>query len=160
MDKVEAKVKAMLQWRRENNIDEIRNDILYGGKDSPSKFPYANIVLKYAYQIVITHDVFDYSHNVVSLETFNFDPKEVMKLITVEQYLRFLAYTLEYKALVLEQLSEEREKKYLEEHNNSPPYDPKGYGVIVQVNIIPSLSPLSSLSTLRMTLRGMVSLYR
>ena len=28
-----------LNWRKENNIDEIRREIMYGGIDSPKKFP-------------------------------------------------------------------------------------------------------------------------
>ena len=41
----------MLNWRREYKVDDIRNDIVYGGKNQPSKFPHADVLLKYAYQI-------------------------------------------------------------------------------------------------------------
>ena len=129
----------MLQWRRDANVDKIRNNILYGGMDHPTKFPYADIIMKHAYQIVIAIDALDNNGNPVSLETFNFEPKDVMKIITTDQYLEFLAYTLEYKALIVEQLSEEREKRFLASYDNNPPYTPEGYGVIVKVNIIRDL---------------------
>ena len=140
LDAACAKVNAMLAWRRENNVDEIRNNIVSGGMDCPTKFPHADIILKYAYQIVITTDVLDFKKNTVSYESYDFNPKEVMKIISVQDYLKFLAYTLEYKALVLEQLSEERERAFLMEHNNDPPPTSGGYGVIVQVNIIRDLT--------------------
>ena len=114
-----TKVNAMLQWRRDANVDKIRNNILYGGMDHPTKFPYADVIMKYAYQIVIAIDALDKNGNPVSLETFNFEPKDVLKIITTDQYLEYLAYTLEYKSLVIEQLSEERERKYLHEWNHS-----------------------------------------
>ena len=129
----------MLKWRRDVNVDKIRNNILYGGMDHPTKFPYADVIMKHAYQIVIAIDALDRSGNPISLETFNFEPKDVMKIISTDQYLEFLAYTLEYKSLVIEQLSDERERNFLAEWNNNPPYTPEGYGVIVKINIIRDL---------------------
>ena len=51
-----------------------------------------------------------------------------MKTFTLEQYLIFLTYALEFRSLVLEQLSHEIEKKYVTEHgaeNNT------SYGVVL-----------------------------
>ena len=114
------------------------------GVDHPTKFPHAHTIMKHAYQIVIAIDAFDKKGNPVSLETFNFEPKDVMKIISTDDYLEFLAYTLEYKAIIIEQLSEERERKFLAEWNNNPPYTPEGYGVIVKVNIIRDLKGFGS----------------
>jgi hypothetical protein len=116
----------MLNWRREYKVDDIRNDIVYGGKNQPSKFPHADFLLKYAYQIgnqsylsqlshylcqfnlltiylmncltitnlVCAFDALDKNGNCMSLETFDFSPKEVLKLITIDDYILFLTYSL------------------------------------------------------------------
>ena len=132
----------MLLWRREKDVDKIRNDIVYGDRNDPKKFPFADVILKYAYQIICTHDVFDKRGMCVSLESFNFNPKDVLKLISIDDYLTFLIYNLEYKALILEQLSEERERALLakcKERNADPP---ENYGVMLQVCIIRDLTGL------------------
>lgn len=64
----------------------------------------------------------------VALEQYCFSPKDVLKTITIEQYLVFLIYALEYRALVLEQLSHEAEKQWLKDHENDLQ---DGYGVIL-----------------------------
>jgi hypothetical protein len=64
------------------------------------------------------------------METFDFSPKEMFDAVPMADYLLFLIHTLEYRALVLEQMSHEREQKYLKEHPN-PEDRADGYGVIV-----------------------------
>jgi hypothetical protein len=51
---------------------------------------------------------------------YGFDPVKVLQEITREGYTTFIIYTLEYKALFLEQESERRERAYLEQHNYEP----------------------------------------
>ena len=63
------------------------------------------------------------------METFDFSPKELFESVKLEDYLTFLTYTLEYRAVMLEQVSHEREEKYLAEHPN-PDDRTEGYGVI------------------------------
>jgi hypothetical protein len=129
----------MLRWRREKDVDKMRNDIVYGERNDPKKFPFADTMSKYAYQIICTHDVFDRHGMCIALETFNFNLKDVMKEITIDDYLTFLSYTLEYKALILEQISEERERALLarcKERNEEPP---ENYGIIQKVCIIRDL---------------------
>ncbi len=63
------------------------------------------------------------------METFDFSPKELFESVKLEDYLTFLTYTLEYRALMLEQVSHEREERYLAEHPN-PDDRTEGYGVI------------------------------
>ena len=66
----------------------------------------------------------------IAMETFNFSPKEIFEAVPISDYLVFLTYTLEYRAIVLEQMSHEREVEYINKHPN--PEDRKeGYGVIV-----------------------------
>lgn len=64
------------------------------------------------------------------METFDFSPKEMFEAVTIKEYLHFLIYTLEYRALVLEQLSQEREQQYLQEHPDEGDRE-DGYGVTV-----------------------------
>ena len=51
-------------------------------------------------------------------------------MVTIKDYLLFLVYALEYRAMVMEQMSHEREQKYLDEHPN-PEDREDGYGVIL-----------------------------
>ena len=48
-----------LKWRRENNVDFIRQDIIYGGKTSPFKFPNGKKIIDLAPQIIITRHATD-----------------------------------------------------------------------------------------------------
>lgn len=51
---------GFLKWRKENNVDEIRQDIVYGGKDSPFKFPYGKKIIDLVPQIIITPNSLDH----------------------------------------------------------------------------------------------------
>jgi hypothetical protein len=64
------------------------------------------------------------------METFDFSPKEMFDAVPMADYLLFLIHTLEYRAIVLEQMSHEREQKYLKEHPK-PEDREDGYGVLV-----------------------------
>ena len=130
---VDSAVKVMrdfLQWRKENHVDEIRQDIVYGGKNTPFKFPKGKQILQLAPQIVITPKVVDREGRPLSLELFDFDPKEIAKNVKLEEYLLWLTYALEYRTLVMEQLSHEYEQAYLRDHPDSS--DRKaGWGVVL-----------------------------
>lgn len=51
--------------------------------------------------------------------------------VSIEQYLLFLTYCLEYRALALEQMSEELEREYLRNHPNIDERE-DGYGVVIK----------------------------
>lgn len=146
-----------LRWRRENNVDRIRQEIVYGGKDSPMKFPNGAKIIELAPQIVITKNAVDklgrpigkssiafprcgfhITMSFKAMELYNFSPKEVLKIVSQELYINFLIYALEYRALVMEQLSHEQEMKYLQEHPD-PEEREDGYGVVLMVYIIRDL---------------------
>ena len=120
-----------LKWRRENGVDEIRDKILNGGINHPFKFPMGEKIIELQPQIVMAPKAFDNQGQPITLETFGFDPDAVFKHVTIEQYLTFLIYSLEFRALVMEQLSEEREREYLREHLD-PSSRQEGYGVLVK----------------------------
>lgn len=64
-------------------------------------------------------------------EQYDFSPTEIFEKLSIEQYLTFLTYCLEYRALALEQMSEERELQYLKDHPNIEDRE-VGYGVIIK----------------------------
>lgn len=47
-------ISNMLKWRDANNVDDIRQDIVYGGKDTPLKFPFGKTIIDIVPQIIIT----------------------------------------------------------------------------------------------------------
>jgi hypothetical protein len=64
------------------------------------------------------------------LEQYSFSPADMLARVTIKDYLLFFVYALEYRALVMEQMSHEREQKYLEAHPN-PKDRADGYGVVL-----------------------------
>ena len=137
-----------LNWRRDNNVDEIRQNIVTGGFDSPSKFPKAELILRLIPQAVLCPFARDNNNAPISVEKFNFSPSEVLANITIPEYIHFLIYCLEYKALITEQLSEEADRAYLaslspeeREKVESDPESPP-YGTLTGLCIIRDLEGL------------------
>eukprot|EP01040_Poterioochromonas_malhamensis_P015711 gene15711-17638_t len=145
-DKVTELMRKFLIWRKENNVDEIRNQIIYGDCDHPLKFPKGDIILSKIRQIPIAPDALDHSQCPICLEQYNFSPSEVLNLITIQDYTLFSIYCLEYRSIILEQISEERERQFLnlltEEERllldeADSPRDP--YGVLAYICVIRDL---------------------
>lgn len=113
VDKVCDLYEKFLKWRDENGVDEIRRKIVLGERDHPLKFPRGDFILSKVPQIVISPHILDRQKAPISVETFNFRPSELMEKVTMPEYITFLIHCLEYKSLILEQLSEEREQEYL-----------------------------------------------
>ena len=67
---------------------------------------------------------------IIALECYDFSPKDVLDAITIQDYLVFLTYTLEYRALVMEQMSHQQEQQYLMSHPD-PANRVDGYGVVL-----------------------------
>lgn len=108
-----AKYSKFLEWRDANGVDEIRNDILYRGMNDPHKFPRGEVILRMFPQLVCAADACDNDGNPVSVEEYSFSPSEALKAVPREQYLIFQIYTMEYKVLVMEQLSNSKERAKL-----------------------------------------------
>ena len=111
VERAAAKFAKFLVWRDANNVDDIRNDILFGGKNDPHLFPDGEKVLKYFPQIVCATEARDYLGNPVSVERFNFSPSEALKVVPKDRYVLFFMYCLEYKVLIMDQLSDEKERQ-------------------------------------------------
>lgn len=59
LDESVKSIKAFLKWRDDNKVDDVRQSIVYGGKDSPFKFPYGQEIIDIAPQIVISANSLD-----------------------------------------------------------------------------------------------------
>lgn len=92
-------------------MDKIRHDILSGTCNHPSRFPNGEKILRLIPQIVIDHDIRDTFGCPIVFEQYDFRPAEVLTEISLEEYVEFITYCLEYRSLILEQLSEEEERK-------------------------------------------------
>ena len=117
IDKTYKAYLVFLKWRKANNVNEIRNLILYGGYNNPNVFPKGELILKLMPQIVLAPYHFDNYNQPITFDIFDFDPNIVLQSITVSDYMLFLTYCVEYRSLYIEQISEEREKLFL---SNNP----------------------------------------
>ena len=97
------KFREMLNWRRNEGINKIRDRIVSddGGCRDPMNFPNGKLCLSTAFQILADNNVKCKRNYPISYETYNFNPKMVFENISLEDYVEFLIYTLEYKALAL-----------------------------------------------------------
>ena len=117
IDKTYKAYLVFLKWRKDNNVNEIRNLILYGGYNDPNVFPKGELILKLMPQIVLAPYHFDNYNQPITFDIFDFDPNIVLQSITVSDYMLFLTYCVEYRSLYIEQISEERERLFL---SNNP----------------------------------------
>lgn len=127
-----------LQWYRENNVEAIRNKILYEGCDHPHKFPLGEKILQLIPQLVIAPYNRDKKGQPIMMESYGFDANAVFDNVAHEDYITFLIHCLEYRALILEQLSDELEKEYLAAHPD-PESREDGYGVMLKMCVIQDL---------------------
>ena len=138
-----------LRWRKEFKVDAMRDNII-NGMDHPIKFPQGKIILGLIPSIIITHDVFDKTGAPVCVDQYKFKPAEVLSNIPLPDYLIFTTYCLEYRSMVVEQLSEQRERAWLagltpaERKAEKDPLGPLGtrppHGVILGTLVIRDIS--------------------
>lgn len=62
---------------------------------------------------MITPDAGDKTGSPICLDKYNFSPAEVLSAITLPEYILYTLYCLEYKTLIVEQLSERKEQEIL-----------------------------------------------
>lgn len=147
LDKVSDLYRQFLLWRKQANVDEIRQNIVEKAMNHPKKFPKGELILSLIPQLTIAPDAMDNLQSPICVEQYNFSPSHVLTQITLQDYLVFTTYCLEYRSLIVEQLSEEREQQYLQSLSDEekakldslPPY-----GVIVSLSL--SLPLVISLS--------------
>lgn len=148
VDKVCNLMSNFLKWRKDKNVDEIRRNIVEGGMDHPVKFPKGDVIVGLVPQLVIAPDALDVCKAPICVEQYNFVPSEVFKHITLDDYIVFVTYSLEYKSIIVEQMSEHREAAYLanlsdtdrEDILNNPASKLPPYGVLVNTCVIRDLA--------------------
>lgn len=99
-----------LKFRKQYNVNAIRNDIVFGGKNCPNNFPNGSKILSYFKTIILSADHRDVDGNPISYEDFSSSPSTLIANVTKEEYIIFTIYCLEYKSLILEQVSDETEQ--------------------------------------------------
>ena len=114
LEKASEMYMKFLQWRKDNNVDAIRHSIMDGGLDHPTKFPFADIVLKLMPSIPIAPDACDKLGSAICVDQYDFEPNEVIETIGVPNYIVFATHVLEYKSCILEQMSENKDKEFLD----------------------------------------------
>mmetsp|Transcript_18256 Transcript_18256/g.19016 ORF Transcript_18256/g.19016 Transcript_18256/m.19016 type:complete len:329 (+) Transcript_18256:61-1047(+) len=145
IEKAIEMIAKYIQWRKTSNVDAIRYDIVQGGKNHPSKFPNGEKILRLVPQIVIDPNIVDKLGAPICVEQYNFSPATVLDEITIEEYIVFVTYALEFKSLVLEQLSEAKEREQIKEFelliaSGVDPSTLPPYGVILHTCVIRDLN--------------------
>lgn len=137
LDKVISMYRSFLQWRKTSGADAIRERIREQHLNKPALFPNGGGFLEMSPQIIVAADATDNEGHLITFETFDFSPSAMMKKYSLEQWSEWMIYTMVYKTMVIEQVSELRERALLQQHNGTPPCSPeKGYGVVVQCSSI------------------------
>lgn len=113
LEKVCGLMKKFLHWRKDHHVNEYRTNIIENGFDHPKRFPKGELIQTLIPQLVIAPDAMDDHQCPICVDQYNFTPSELIKKMSIEDYVVFVTYCLEYRSLILEQLSEEREQAYL-----------------------------------------------
>jgi len=132
-DKIVLMYGNYLKWRKSSGADVIRERIRLENLNRPELFPNGEGFLSVSPQIIIAADATDNVGNLITFETFDYSPSTLLAKYSIDQWNEWISYTMQYKQMVLEQVSEQRERALLAEHGGNPPCTPeKGYGIILQ----------------------------
>ena len=153
-----------LRWRKEftpypggrvYDVDEIRHEIVSKNLDHPSKFPRGVRILEMIPHLAITPNARDKNGNLICVDQYKFKPGEVVSEIGLPDYLIFAVYCLEFRSLVVEQLSEKEERAFLDSlspEQRASAVDPHGaiggdnqqpHGVILGTLVIRDMAGLT-----------------
>jgi hypothetical protein len=130
-EKAVEEARKYLVWRKENNMDAIRDEILSNHLWNPSLFPRGQEVLKHIPQVVVasiprvsdpeeTRGENPFDGYLLGAESFDFSPSSVMRIISMDEYHHWIKYCYEFKSMILEihsQRQEERNARMEEEIN-------------------------------------------
>ena len=143
IDKVVEMYSKYLNWRVTSKVDDIRENIIMNGINHPSKFPSADKILPLIPQIVIDPNACDKLGSPICIDQYNFSPSEVLEKLTIDEYIQFVIYCLEYRSIIIEQLSEEKEQKFLLQQSqlevdslSTTDVESEPYGVIINTAVI------------------------
>lgn len=149
LDKVCDLMGKFLQWRIDNNVNDIRKNIVEGDIDHPLKFPKGPLILELVPGLTLAPDAQDKQGSPICVDQYNFSPSDVLTKISLPEYIHFVTHVLEYRSIIVEQMSEEREQAYLnsltpEERKAADGPDSAPYGVIVNTLVVRDMSKLSA----------------
>ena len=130
-----------LKWRQEYGVDQIRQNIVYGGCNDAKKFPNGEKLLRLAPQIIVA-PVKDKNGFPIVTEQYNFSPKRLFQESSLNEYLLFLIYALEFRTIVMEHMAFEEDLLYLRAHPD-PSDRREGWGSFVRNCTIRDLGALS-----------------
>jgi len=145
------KFRKFLAWRDEVGADDIRFSIVEGGMGHPTLFPRGEEIMKLMPQIVLAPDACDKKGNPICFEQYAFSPVAVLKQVPMEHHVTFATYCLEFRSLILEQLSEEKERAYLarltaeerEREQDEEDDTREPYGILLHTCVIRDIGALS-----------------
>lgn len=140
VDKVVEMITGFLNWRKEKNVDKIRDDIVNGGIDHPSKFPLGEKIISLIPQLVLAPDATDMTGAPICVEQYNFSPAKVLANLTIDEYILFIIHCLEYKMLITDQMSEHQERALIEGKSSDELEKMEPYGVILYNCVIRDLN--------------------
>jgi len=55
LEKATTMMAEFLMWRKENEVDKIRQEIVYGGLNEPSKFPYGQLISRISFSKYVSY---------------------------------------------------------------------------------------------------------
>ena len=146
LEKIVEMVEKFLDWRFENNIDDIRKDIV-DRKLTPEQFPFADVVFKNV-DIMVLMPPSPEDENFMDLFPISGEPymsPAVFSEIDPEDYIRFRMYCLEYVAMNLEQLSDMKEQRILASLKEGES-KPDNYGYLEKLHVVRDMSAFSMFS--------------
>lgn len=114
LDKVCDLMSKFLKWRVTAGVDDIRRHIVEGGADHPLRFPKGELILSLIPSLVLAPDALDCEGAPICVDQYNFSPSDMLSKISLEDYIVYVTYVLEYRSMIIEQMSEHRERAYLD----------------------------------------------
>lgn len=102
LEKTCEQILKFLSWRHTAGVNAIRTNIVERGMCHPTKFPNADKILRLVPSIVINPSLRDRADAPLCVEQYQFDPHSVLMEVSLEEYITFHVYCLEYKSLILE----------------------------------------------------------
>ncbi len=95
-EKATLMYKNYLKWRKDNNLDAIRQEIVLGGK-RPLDFPFASrFITDCGHQIIISSGMRDTQGNPIAIETYGYNPQRILDGMTNENYSLFMVSHYEF----------------------------------------------------------------
>ena len=136
IERVTRKVQKYLDWRLDNGIDEIRHNI-ENGCNTINKFPHSDKLFQKTRRIMVCDKYAVSASNEVMIAEATM-PDNIWENITVDEYMIFRIYCLEFISMQLERKSEEEEREKLSRGYNSR----EPYGVVAQLHALRDVTGL------------------